>query len=298
MMSEPKGRGGKKPKYQIADIGGADLTSEDISTERVLNFLIKGERVDEQVGAPGSEGDESSSSTTAARSALLTEESGAPEPPLQERPVKKSLNHLFERAGSGTSGPAKDLKLNLLESESETAPSPALPIEQQVVTSEALREAERVGDSSRTEAAAPSEAQKIESHGEIPPESLSQPMTGSVAASTPPVASVIEPLEAKAVEQSPELAHYVELWKNFYRLKAGEIEALSTMFRMSHDEGRSECYVKMRKLAEMSNLDYRYCQKVVRSLERLGWITKLQDYDATTQLGVLYRVNLKPSQLL
>src|SRR5437870_12326635 len=130
MMSEPKGRGGKKPKYQIADIGGADLTSEDISTERVLNFLIKGERVDEQVGPPGSEGEESASSTTVARSALLPEESGAPEPPLQERPVKKSLNHLFERAGSGTSGPAKDLKLNL--SESETVPSPAPPIEQQV----------------------------------------------------------------------------------------------------------------------------------------------------------------------
>ena len=54
----------------------------------------------------------------------------------------------------------------------------------------------------------------------------------------------------------------------------------------------------MHDLAEMSNLDYRYCQKVVRSLERLGWITKLEDYDPVTQTGALYRVNLKPAQAI
>jgi hypothetical protein len=35
----------------------------------------------------------------------------------------------------------------------------------------------------------------------------------------------------------------------------------------------------------------------VRSLERLGWIVKLQEYDASTQLGVLYRINSRPSHL-
>ena len=69
------------------------------------------------------------------------------------------------------------------------------------------------------------------------------------------------------------------------------------MFRMAYGRSHSECYVKMHKLAEISALDYRYCQKVVRSLERLGWITKLQDYDPTTQRGVLYRVNMKPLHL-
>jgi DNA-binding MarR family transcriptional regulator len=67
------------------------------------------------------------------------------------------------------------------------------------------------------------------------------------------------------------------------------------MYRLSHEQGRDECYIKMHNLAEMSNLTYRYCQKVVRSLEQLGWITKLRDYDPTDQLGVLYRINLKPS---
>jgi len=54
MMPDPKGRSGKKPKYQIPDIGGADQTAEDMSAERVLNFLIKGEAPSpEQPDSPG-----------------------------------------------------------------------------------------------------------------------------------------------------------------------------------------------------------------------------------------------------
>ncbi len=97
------------------------------------------------------------------------------------------------------------------------------------------------------------------------------------------------------VPESAELSQLLSLWKNFYRLKAGEIDALRVLYQISHGQGSSECHVKMHKLAEMSNLTYRYCQKVVRSLEQLGWITKLQDYDPSTRLGVIYRVNLKPS---
>ena len=56
MMAEQKGRGGKKPKYQIADIGGPDLTPQDLSTERVLNFLIKGEAPADQGAGAAVEG--------------------------------------------------------------------------------------------------------------------------------------------------------------------------------------------------------------------------------------------------
>ncbi|HEV2761347.1 MAG TPA: hypothetical protein VGV38_00030, partial [Pyrinomonadaceae bacterium] len=95
---------------------------------------------------------------------------------------------------------------------------------------------------------------------------------------------------------SEELTQLISLWKSLYRLNDGEVETLCVMYRMSHAQGTDECYVKMRSLARMSNISYRYCQKVIRSLEQLGWITKLKDYDPlVNNTGVLYRVNLKPS---
>lgn len=264
MVPDQKGRSGKKPKYQIADIGGADLTSEDISTERVLNFLIKGE-------APPPEQAESAD-------AVVMGESTPSSNPAYSRPTentppttsltssegtpKRSLAHLFERAGSG-GNLAKELPLQL-------------PVEERV--------------ESPLQAAVVSEIPQPVKHTAI--------VEPSPDAVVEPAASPVEeaaPVFETAAPTSPELAHHIELWKNFYRLKSGEVDALSVMYGMSHEKGRYDCYVKMHNLAEMSNLTYRYCQKVMRSLEQLGWITKLKDYDPKNQLGVLYRVNLKPS---
>lgn len=262
MMPEQKGRSGKKPKYQIPDIGGADLTTEDISTERVLNFLIKGE-------APAPEQADSLGATAAADSDLVLASSqpvennppGASLPSPEPTP-KKSLAGLFERAKSGGTL-AKELPLHLPADEQ---PEPSSQSTEHAVT--------------------------------IPPTVDVDDVTPPPAAALEP--SAIEPVQAVTVPEkiaptSPELAHYIELWKNFYRLKSGEVDALSVMYRLSHGQGRDHCHIKMHNLSEMSNLTYRYCQKVVRSLEQLGWITKLKDYDPTDQLGVLYRVNLTPS---
>jgi len=264
MMPEQKGRSGKKPKYQIADIGGADLTSEDISTERVLNFLIKGE------ASPNEQTDSSD--------AVVTEESASASPPTSSQPIqskpsnaplpsselmpKKSLAHLFERAGSG-GNLAKDLPLQLPIDVQADAPS---------------------------QVAVPSEIPQPAKDTVIV-----EPMPDAVVEPTVRVIEQVAPVSESIALTSLELAHYIELWKNFYRLNSGEVDALSVMYRSSHEQGSDECYIKMHNLAEMSNLTYRYCQKVVRSLEQLGWITKLKDYDPSDQRGVLYQVNLKPS---
>lgn len=301
MMSEPKGRGGKKPKYQIADIGGSDLTSEDISTERVLNFLIKGERATDEQTDPGAIVDAATESQPAStmppQSTPPADKAIQPDSATSEKPAKKDLSHLFERAGTVSSGPAKDLKLTLSEPEPVPVPSPP-PGQQQVLAEESVTEPEAAKADAAVGAASPVEEKRGESQRDASTESAPPPVASSLIETSVTEPQATEALEAKHVAQSPELAHYIELWKNFYRLKSGEIDVLSNMYRMSHDLGQPECYVKMRKLSEISNLDYRYCQKVVRSLERLGWLTKLQDYDATTQLGVLYRVNLKPAQML
>lgn len=273
MMAEQKGRGGKKPKYQIADIGGSDLTPQDLSTERVLNFLIKGEaQADQGEGAPA-DGPEQAGSSREQTAAGRVDETAAASLPPPGTPGKKSLDHLFRRAKAGGTA-AKDLKLDLRGQEEPSAP-PAIQVEAE--PSHASRPAENAAAEDEQAPVTPQASEPAALSQTAEPQTL----TPEESAATP--------------AQSAELTQLISLWKSFYRLKDGEIEALSAMYRMSHGLGTDECYVKMHKLAEMSNLTYRYCQKVVRSLEQLGWIIKLKDYDPTTQLGVLYRVNLKPS---
>jgi hypothetical protein len=291
MMTEQKGRGGKKPKYQIADIGGSDLTPQDLSTERVLNFLIKGETPAEQGADAAGIGPDHAGPprVTAAGRGEEPADASLPSPGAHG---KKSLDHLFRRASAG--GPAaKDLKLNLRgqeqlaqdpHAEEVKTAEPAQPSPPSIQAEDApdsLTPPPQLAVTKSRSAPADSQAS---SHGELatyPQTAATQELTSGVEATEP--------------AENAELTQLISLWKSFYRLKDGEIEALSAMYRMSHGLGSDECYVKMHKLAEMSNLTYRYCQKVVRSLEQLGWITKLKDYNPSTQLGVLYRVNLKPS---
>ena len=294
MMVEQKGRSGKKPKYQIADIGGTDLTSQDISTERVLNFLIKGELGSATGPATDAERDglAAANSTPEQTSTDRSDDSVETPLPSLETQGKKSLAHLFRRA-SGGGGMVKDLKLDLGAKELAAG----VPSESQVTN---LEQSQVIPPNIQAESEIEGEAQS--------PQLLTANEATSVdsarTATTPQINPLPQPTESQTVaakvpvtapsRESEELAQLSTLWKSFYRLNDGEIDALSALFQMSHGEGSSECYIKMRKLAEMSNLTYRYCQKVVRSLEQLGWITKLKEYDASTQMGVLYRVNLKP----
>lgn len=278
-MPESKGRSGKKPKYQIADIGGADLTSEDISTERVLNFLIKGE-----IGSVGQhslseprnvKAEPRSAVTQRPEAALLSEASKSdPAEPL----VKKSLSHLFERAG-GTPGTGRDFNVQSNEIDPAAVPFPVEDIS---------------GETFRGEPVTGSEPELSAVSVDIG-SGHAAPVMSAAAAATP--GSIPTPASSTPSELPSGFADQADRWKNLYRLNSGEIAALKTLCLLAGEDGRSECFVKMRKLAELSSLDYRYCQKVVRSLERLGWITKLLDYDASTQLGVLYRINSRPVHL-
>jgi len=290
-MPESKGRSGKKPKYQIADIGGTDLTSEDISTERVLNFLIKGEigSIGES-GLPGSGGAPTSPSAARPESALLPETSEYSD--SSEHLVKKSLSHLFERAGGGA-GSARDASIPPSEFEPSSVPSPSDPIADQLLVTETVSDF-GPSDTRRSLEVSSAEQPSVSSNSRtsfVPSETANAPERGSTAISIP-APSAVTPWEFPT-----DFADQVDRWKTLYRLNSGEIAALKTLFLLAGSDESSACYVKMRKLAEMSNLDYRYCQKVVRSLERLGWITKLHDYDASTQMGVLYRVNSRPLHL-
>jgi hypothetical protein len=292
MMAEQKGRGGKKPKYQIADIGGSDLTPQDLSTERVLNFLIKGEAASVDQGLDPALDDlgaqDSQEHPLTEREEVMAETSL----PSPENRGKKSLDHLFKRA-SGGGGAGKDLKLDL-HGQEQSAPIPdGAEIGRAEPTVPALSITKAESESARSEQSLRPVVTKNKSTSETQPSPQdARPQDSPQTVDSQEITADDLP---GAAPESAELTQLISLWKSFYRLKDGEIDALKVMYQMSHGQGSAECHVKMHKLAEMSNLTYRYCQKVVRSLEQLGWITKLNDYDPTTRLGVLYRVNLKPS---
>lgn len=288
-MPESKGRSGKKPKYQIADIGGPDLTSEDISTERVLNFLIKGEMGSGREPASESVGevviDSVSVSPKLAESTVAPRTSEPSDP--SEHTAKKSLSHLFERAGGGQ-GTVREPSVAVSGTQTPSVPFPdSNRADQPIVT-------EEINDHSVGSTTVPHASSIHENSASVSGPASSFPRANDPIAD-PAFATVSAPIASKGLR--PDLVDQIERWKSLYRLNSGEISAMKTLVWMAAENEQAECYVKMRKLAELSNLDYRYCQKVVRTLERLGWIVKLEEYDASTQLGVLYRVNPRPSHL-
>lgn len=91
--------------------------------------------------------------------------------------------------------------------------------------------------------------------------------------------------------------YYAQKWKQSYRLNKGEINVMSVMFRLTHEAGISECYIKVPEVAEAAKLKKRRCQYVIRSLEEIGFLDRLEEYDPSNRLGTKYRVNLKPHNL-
>ena len=91
--------------------------------------------------------------------------------------------------------------------------------------------------------------------------------------------------------------YYVQKWKQIYRLNKGELKVMKVMFDLSHGAGVSECYIKVPEVAESAQLKKRQCQYVIRSLEELGFLDRLEDYDPANRLGTKYRVNLKSRTL-
>ena len=91
--------------------------------------------------------------------------------------------------------------------------------------------------------------------------------------------------------------HYAQRWKQVYRLNKGEISVMRVMFTLTHEKGVSECYIKVPEIAEAAQLKKRRCQYVIRSLEELGFLDRLEEYDPSVRLGTKYRVNLKPVHL-
>lgn len=97
-----------------------------------------------------------------------------------------------------------------------------------------------------------------------------------------------------AVADSAE-AHAVR-WKQLYRLNKGETNVMKVMYGLSHALGTDTCHIKVGEVAEAAGLKKRRCQYVIRSLETLGFLERLGEYDPSNRLGLKYRVHLRPAR--
>lgn len=121
-----------------------------------------------------------------------------------------------------------------------------------------------------------------------------RPATRKAGRGARPRPAVVKPA-APPAEGSVE--HYAQRWKQVYRLNKGEISVMRVMFSLTHAKSVSECYIKIPEVAEAAQLKKRRCQYVIRGLEELGFLDRLEEYDPSVRLGIKYRVNLKPTHL-
>lgn len=139
--------------------------------------------------------------------------------------------------------------------------------------------------------AEPRPADKAAPRQEKPP-APRPPRRAAAAAVKPRPVSAPAPGETDAGVEA-----HAARWKQVYRLNKGEINVMRVMFGLSHGRGTDVCFIKVGEVADAARLKKRRCQYVIRSLETLGFLDRLGEYDPSSRLGLQYRVRLKPARI-
>jgi hypothetical protein len=66
------------------------------------------------------------------------------------------------------------------------------------------------------------------------------------------------------------------------------------LFEMTYEQGRTECFTSMPKLAEAAGIKERQCYNVVGQLELLGFIERPDIFNTPTQKGTIFRLYMEP----
>jgi hypothetical protein len=90
------------------------------------------------------------------------------------------------------------------------------------------------------------------------------------------------------------LDELVRKWKEDFRLHSGEIKVLRALYGLTHGLGSNECVTTQEKLAEAANLQRRQCINNVNTLEKMGFIERVEVYNEKGQRGIKLRFNLMP----
>jgi hypothetical protein len=115
-------------------------------------------------------------------------------------------------------------------------------------------------------------------------------------ADTPAIQSavVVTPITPGSAESSPAytFAEFSRRWSPI--LRSGQMGVCRALFEMTYEQGQTECFTSMPRLAEAAGLKERQCYNVVGQLELLGFIERPEIFNTPTQKGTVFRLHMEP----
>jgi len=77
-------------------------------------------------------------------------------------------------------------------------------------------------------------------------------------------------------------------------LRSGQMGVCRALFEMTYEQGKTECFTSMPKLAAAAGIKERQCYNVVAQLELLGFIERPDIFNTPTQKGTIFRLYMEP----
>lgn len=120
------------------------------------------------------------------------------------------------------------------------------------------------------------------------------PSAKAPAAPTPQNLRAVTIDTAAPAEESPSytFADFSKRWSPI--LRSGQMGVCRALFEMTYEQGRTECFTSMPRLAEAAGIKERQCYNVVSQLELLGFIERPDIFNTPTQKGTIFRLYMEP----
>jgi hypothetical protein len=300
VTSNSKGRSGKKPKYEIQDIGGPGLTAEDRSMERVLDFIVRGS-LDDVTLQEGSDTDKINQPlpgdpvvvpgtvSTDDHAGVISDAQNRTES-NKEPGSRKSLDHLFSRSGQlarkspvdATDAQTDDLR-QIIEPAQPLRPS--APARQNLHT-------EPVERANESEEARPT----FLLHEAILPEPDLLPENLIVNTPLPIAGNIAELSSGRASPTiSDETASFEAFKDRFGKLiKNRSLKLCEVIFDHTLAVGKSEYFTTTAELTKVVGVHQRQCYNLLGRLEALGFINRTPVEENSRLLGIILSINLNP----
>lgn len=77
-------------------------------------------------------------------------------------------------------------------------------------------------------------------------------------------------------------------------LRSGQMGVCRALFEMTYEQGKTECFTSMPKLAAAAGIKERQCYNVVGQLELLGFIERPDIFNTPTQKGTIFKLYMEP----
>ena len=296
-MTISKGKSGKKPKYEIPDIGSLGVTAEDRSMERVLDFIVRGS-LDSGVQDEAAEG---INETLPANSSLysstvepqVTPKIDAPSPQAgsgdKETRKKKSLDHIFSRTNQIGSASSQVAGEGFKEA-SDTVDINDAPVDAAITDQSVIQAVPMT-----TGSIGPQGEDQLSRPAEMPLEAPPSPVTEVFRDNSP-----LDVTESSAPDDSslPAPSHDQSFQAFSTRfgqlLKDSPLKMCEVIFENTLAAGQTEYFTTTLELTTSVGLRQRQCYNLLNKLESLGFINRKPVEDNGRLIGITLSLNLNP----